>query len=231
MKKQSPFSTFSRLEWGLWLMSLAVVAGSYLISKGNMLSLLASLVGVTALIFMAKGDVLGQILSVIFATLYAVVSFRMRYYGEMITYLCMSLPIAAAAAIEWLRHPYEGTREVEVAKLSKSRLPVLIFGAVAVTVIFYFVLGALGTARLVVSTFSVTTSFAAAYLSYCRSPWYALAYAANDLVLMVLWVLASVNDITYLPMLACFTMFLVNDLYAFINWRRIQRRQGALQAH
>ena len=226
MKKANPFSTLSRFEWGLWLLSLTVVAGSYLLSNGDILSLLASLVGVTALIFMAKGDVLGQILTVVFSLLYGVVSLHMRYYGEMITYLGMSMPIAAAAAIEWLRHPYEGTREVEVARLSKGRLPVLIFGSVAVTVVFYFILAALGTARLIVSTVSVTTSFAAAYLTYCRSPWYALAYAANDVVLMILWILAAIEDITYLPMLACFTMFLANDLYAFINWRRIQRRQG-----
>ena len=96
----------------------------------------------------------------------------------------------------------------------------------AVTVIFYFVLGALGNASLVVSTFSVTTSFAAAYLCYCRSPWYALAYAANDMVLMILWILASIEDIGYLPMLACFTMFLINDLYAFVNWRHMQRQQS-----
>lgn len=226
MKKQNPFSTLNRFEWGLWLLSLTVVAGSYMFSKGDMLSMLASLVGVTALIFMAKGDVLGQILTVVFAVLYAIVSLRLRYYGEMITYVGMSAPMAAAAAIEWLRNPYEGTREVEVARLGKGRLPVLILGSIAVSVVFYFILAALNTARLAVSTFSVTTSFAAAYLTYCRSPWYALAYAANDVVLMVLWILAAMDDITYLPMLACFTMFLANDLYAFINWRRMQRRQG-----
>ena len=226
MKKQNPLSTLNRFEWGLWLSSLLIVALSYLLSRGDLLSLLASLVGVTALIFMAKGDVLGQILTVIFSVLYALVSFRLRYYGEMITYLCMSLPAAAAAAVEWLRHPYDGTRQVEVADFDKKRLPALILGSAAVTVIFYFVLGALGNASLVVSTFSVTTSFAAAYLCYCRSPWYALAYAANDMVLMILWILASIEDIGYLPMLACFTMFLINDLYAFVNWRHMQRQQS-----
>ena len=65
-----------------------------------------------------------------------------------------------------------------------------------------------------------------AALTYLRSPYYALGYAANDVVLIVLWVLASVVDISYLSMVVCFIMFLVNDLYGFINWRRMQRKQG-----
>jgi len=225
MKKGNPFSQLSKFERVLWAVSLAVVASSYLFSNGDILSLLSSLIGVTALIFVAKGYVLGQLLTVLFSLFYGYVSFRLRYYGEVITYVCMSGPIAAATAVEWLRHPYEGSREVEVARLNKKRVLVLIFGSAAVTAAFYFILRALGNANLAVSTLSVTTSFAAVYLTYCRSPWYALSYAANDIVLMVLWLLASLKDAGYLPMLACFTMFLANDIYAFYNWRRMQRRQ------
>lgn len=96
----------------------------------------------------------------------------------------------------------------------------------AVTVAFYFILRALGNASLLVSTVSVTTSFAASYLTWCRSPWYAIGYAANDLVLIVLWAAASAQDISHLPMAVCFVMFFVNDLYGFVSWRRMQRRQA-----
>ena len=56
--------SLTRFEWGLWLTSIAVVAGTYIgFQSGDMLSLLASLIGVTALIFVAKGYVLGQVLN------------------------------------------------------------------------------------------------------------------------------------------------------------------------
>ena len=97
--------------------------------------------------------------------------------------------------------------------------------AVAVTAVFYFILKYLGNVALIVSTLSVTTSFIAAYLTFLRSPYYALAYAANDIVLIVLWCIASVAEPSNLPMLICFAVFLVNDLYGFINWRRMQKRQ------
>ena len=58
-----------------------------------------------------------------------------------------------------------------------------------------------------------------------RSPFYAVAYAANDIVLIILWVLASLENISYLPMVMCFAMFLLNDMYGFINWRKMSVRQ------
>ena len=63
------------------------------------------------------------------------------------------------------------------------------------------------------------------YLTFRRSPYFALAYAANDVVLIVLWAMAALEDITYLSVLICFVMFLVNDLYGFVSWKRMEQRQ------
>ena len=220
----NPFRKLTKFEWSLWILSLIVVGGGSLLSQG-FLTAAASLIGVTALIFVAKGDTWGQILTCVFALLYAVISWEMRYYGEMITYVGMSAPIAAAAVVEWLRHPYEGTTEVEVAALTKKKTALIAFLTIAVTVLFYFILAFFDTANLIPSTVSVATSFAAASLVFCRSPYYGLAYAANDVVLIVLWVLASMEDTTYIPMVLCFAMFFANDMYGFINWTRIRNRQ------
>ena len=97
--------------------------------------------------------------------------------------------------------------------------------AFIVTVIFYFVLRYFNTANLVPSTLSVTTSFIAVYLTFRRSPYFALAYAMNDVVLIVLWILASITDISYLSVVICFVVFFVNDMYGFINWRRMEKKQ------
>lgn len=220
------FKDLTKFEWGLWLLSLFAVSGSYFLSpNGDVLSLIASLIGVTALIFVAKGYVLGQVLTVVFAVFYGIISFLFRYYGEMITYLCMTAPIAIAAVISWLRHPYNESKEVEVRHLKKTDVLLLVLFAGAVTFGFYFILKALGTANLFFSTVSITTSVLACSLTVLRSPYYALAYAANDVVLIILWILASVADPAYIPMVVCFLMFLFNDVYGFYNWRRMRRRQ------
>jgi len=231
MKLRSPFSDLTRFELGLWLVSTLTIVISFLVPKDkDYLTLVASLIGVTALIFVAKGYVLGQVLTVVFAVFYGIISVIFGYYGEMITYLFMTAPVAVMAVISWIRHPFKGEKEVEVSVMSKKQIALVWLATFAVTVIFYFILGALGNANLLVSTFSVTTSFLASSLTFFRSPFYALAYAANDVVLIILWSLASFESISYLPMVLCFVMFLANDIYGFYNWQRMKKRQNDLKS-
>ena len=226
MKIKNPFATWTRFEWWLWGISMVVTAVCYACSPtGDALSLIASLIGVTALIFLAKGHVLGQFLIILFAILYAIISLEYRYYGELITYLGMTTPMAVWAAIQWIRNPYRDSDEVRVARLTHCKIVCLGIFAVAVTVLFYFILKALGNENLLLSTLSVTTSFVAAALAALRSSYCSLGYAFNDIVLIALWVMASAEDIAYLSMVICFVVFLINDAYGFINWRRMERRQ------
>lgn len=214
--------SFTKFELGLWAVSVSVVTASFIIG-GNfrVLTLIASLIGVTALIFVAKGDVTGQVLTVVFSVLYSVISFEFTYYGEMITYMFMTAPIAAMSVYTWIRHPEEkGKREVSIARLSLKKTIMLCITAVIVTVIFYFILRYFNNANLLFSTISITTSFLASALMLFRSSAYALAYGANDIILIILWVMASLEDTAYLPMVMCFAMFLVNDIYGFYSWQK-----------
>ena len=227
MKKiLSYFNELSLFEKGLWVVSvIAVLLSSAATGFGDPLSTIASLIGVTALIFVAKGYVIGQVLTIVFAFFYGFISFFFCYYGEMITYLGMSAPMASLATVEWLRNPYKGTKEVKIKKLTPLSAVLLFVSCALVTFAFYFILKAFGTASLVVSTFSVTTSYLASALTFLRSPYYALAYAANDIVLIVLWIIASLSDISCIPMTVCFIMFFANDIYGFYNWKRMAENQ------
>lgn len=219
--------SFTKFELGLWAVSVSVVTASFIIG-GNfrVLTLIASLIGVTALIFVAKGDVTGQVLTVVFSVLYSVISFEFTYYGEMITYMFMTAPIAAMSVYTWIRHPEEkGKREVSIARLSLKKTIMLCITAVIVTVIFYFILRYFNNANLLFSTISITTSFLASALMLFRSSAYALAYGANDIILIILWVMASLEDMAYLPMVMCFAMFLVNDIYSFYSWQKRKKLQ------
>ena len=218
-------------ELVIWIVaSVTITAAFFVLENHNYHYLIGALIGVSALVFVSKGNPVGQILTIVFAVFYGIISFTYSYYGEMITYLGMSAPMALAAFIAWIRNPYKkGESEVKVIVLSKrERIIFPIVGAI-VTVAFYFILRALGTANLAVSTLSVLTSFLAAYLTLRRNRFYAVAYAANDVVLIAMWVLAAIEDITYLPMIICFVAFLVLDVYGFINWSRMLKWQSLRQ--
>lgn len=226
MRLKNPFKDLTKFELSLWLTSIIVIIVSFAISGGDdILTIIASIIGVTALIFVAKGYVIGQVLTVVFAVFYGIISYFFRYYGEMITYLCMTAPIAVMAVISWIKNPYEGTKEVKVSHVTKKQVLVMATLAIVTTIIFYFILKAMNNANLLFSTISITTSFLASYLTFLRSPYYAVAYSANDVVLIVLWTMATLEDRSYLPMILCFVMFLINDMYGFFNWRRMRIRQ------
>ena len=227
LKKLARYFTVG--EWLLWLGSLALIVLSFaLFDRANYLTLAASLVGATSLIFSAKGNPLGQVLMLAFSVLYGIISYTFAYYGEMLTYLGMTAPMALFALIAWLRHPYKGQRaQVAVGKLKRGEWIWMLLAAAAITAAFWFILDAFNTANLVPSTISVTTSFLAVYLTFRRSPYFALAYAANDVVLIVLWVLATLEDISYISVVVCFVLFFFNDLYGFWNWNRMRRAQAA----
>lgn len=219
---------FSKSEIALWCSSVVLIVLSFCIfDRENYLTLVASLVGVTSLIFNAKGNPFGQFLMVIFSLLYGIISFTFAYYGEMITYLGMTMPMAVFALISWLRNPYNGNKaEVKVNTISRIETVLMWVMTVAITVLFYFILAYFNTANIVPSTMSVTTSFLAVYLTFRRSPYFALAYAANDIVLIVLWVLASLCDVRYISVVVCFVAFFANDIYGYISWQKMMKRQA-----
>ncbi len=220
-------SKLNKTEFAIWLLSVVTIAVSFLlVSEKDYLTLTASLIGATALIFVAKGEVLGQILTVVFSIFYGVISFKFRYFGELITYVGMTATIALMSAVTWLKNPYKkGESEVKIAKLTKGKIILMIVLTAVTTFVFYFILRYFNTANLFFSTVSVATSFSASYLMLFRSPYYAVAYAANDVVLIILWVLASVTNIKYVPMVICFAIFLVNDLFGFISWQKRKKQQ------
>ncbi|WP_322182865.1 nicotinamide riboside transporter PnuC [Neglectibacter caecimuris] len=218
---------FSKGELLLWAVSSGLILLSFLFfDRENVLVLCASLVGAVSLLLNAKGNPVGQFCMILFSLLYGVISYTFSYYGEMITYLGMTAPMALFALISWLRHPYEGNRaEVTVNRLKKREVGFMLFLAAIVTLLFYFILRSFNTANLLPSTLSVTTSFLAVYLTFRRSACYALAYAANDLVLILLWTLAVLEDSTYISVIVCFFLFFVNDIYGFLSWRKMGKRQ------
>lgn len=226
-KLKSAVTYFSKAELFLWLFSLSAILLSFFIfGQTDYLNLIASLIGVTSLIFCAKGNPVGQVLMIIFSLLYGYISYSVSYYGEMVTYLGMTLPMSVFSLVSWFKNPFvKGKSEVRVNKISKKEFFLSLILTSAVTLFFYFILKFLSTANIIPGTLSVATSFLAAYLTFRRSPYFALAYAVNDIVLIILWILASLRDTGYVSVIVCFVIFLINDLYGFYNWKKMEKKQ------
>lgn len=225
MKTKTKYFTVPEIV--LFASSILLIIISFIAFKStNYITLAASLAGAASLILTAKGNPLGMFLMIVFSILYGIISYGYSYYGEMITYLGMTAPMSAFSLITWLKNPYNGKKsEVAVNQISKRELIFMSLLTLLVTAFFYFVLKKMNTANLIPSTISVITSFTAVYMTFRRSPLYALCYAANDVVLIILWVLASIENPSYFSVVVCFVMFLANDIYGFVNWQKMRKNQ------
>ena len=224
----NPIKTLTKREWSIWLGSIIIVLISNLATKDfDLLTLVAALTGVTSLIFAAKGNVWGQVLMILFSILYGIISFRFRYWGEMMTYLGMTLPMAVWSTITWIENPSENNgNEVQIQSLSKKHIVALCISGIIVTAVFYYILKSFNTPHIIFSTISIITSFIAASLTMLRSSYYAVWYAANDIVLIILWVLASLKDPAYIPVVVNFSIFFMNDMYGFMSWKQRELEQA-----
>lgn len=232
MKKLNAlFRYFSKFEICLWCGSVVLIVASFLLfDRDNYMTLIASVIGITSIILGAKGNPIAQVLMIIFSILYGIISYSFAYYGEMVTYLGMTLPMAVFSLIAWLRNPFKGNHaEVTVNRIRKKEVVFMLALTAAVTVAFYFILDAFHTANLVPSTLSVATSFFAVYLSFRRSAYFSLAYGANDIILIILWILAAKTDLSYVPVMVCFALFLINDIYGFVSWLKMRKRQQSAE--
>lgn len=224
----NPIKTLTKREWSIWLGSIIIVLISNLATKDfDLLTLVAALTGVTSLIFAAKGNVWGQVLMILFSILYGIISFRFRYWGEMMTYLGMTLPMAVWSTITWIENPSENNgNEVQIQSLSKKHIVALCISGIIVTAVYYYILKSFNTPNIIFSTISIITSFIAASLTMLRSSYYAVWYAANDVVLIILWVLASLKDPAYIPVVVNFSIFFMNDMYGFMSWKQRELEQA-----
>ena len=224
----NPIKTLTKREWSIWLGSIIIVLISNLATKDfDLLTLVAALTGVTSLIFAAKGNVWGQVLMILFSILYGIISFRFRYWGEMMTYLGMTLPMAVWSTITWIENPSENNgNEGQIQSLSKKHIVALCISGIIVTAVFYYILKSFNTPNIIFSTISIITSFIAASLTMLRSSYYAVWYAVNDVVLIILWVLASLKDPAYIPVVVNFSIFFMNDMYGFMSWKQRELEQA-----
>lgn len=228
MKLRNPFKGFTKFEWYLWIGSIiAIVTAHFAAGSSDYASLAVSLVGVTSLIFAARGDPLAPVLFIIFAVIYAIKAYFARYYGEMIIYLAMQLPVSILSLITWIKNLNKNEHQVKVGRITLRKLIIIFALDIVITVPFYFLLKYFNTANLIPSTISVATSFAALSLMTLRIPQYALAFIFNDIVMIVLWSMALAENIGYISLVVCFSIFLINDAYTFICWLKRQRNAAS----
>ena len=220
------FKDWSVFEIILLTTSPLIVLLVGIIFKSNVLTIITSIVGIICALLLAKGLALGQFFGIAIVILYSIVSYKNGFYGEMLIYLIIMLPMYIWGIIEWLKHKNGETKSVEVNSIKWKEWLIVALCSIVAFIGFYFLLKALNTNELIVSTLSVVDNIFAVYLLARRSKYGFVSYIVNDLILIVLWGIPIIQgNLLLLAMLINPIVNLINDTYGVINWTKMQRKQ------
>ena len=221
------FKDWTKFEICLLFLSLFLVLTTAMIFKSDFLTAICSIVGIITALLLAKGKPLGQVFGLFIVLLYSIVSYKNKFYGEVIIYLVIMLPMYILGIISWLKHQNKKTNSVEIGKVSKKEWILVCLVSIACFIGIYFLLKLFNTNELFISSLSVIDSLFAIYLQIRRSKYSFYFYVVNDLVLIVLWgIPCLIGNVMLIPMLLNPIINLVNDIYGIINWHKLEIIQG-----
>lgn len=220
------FKDWTNFEKVLLFGSIIIVGLVGILFKSDLLTISCSIVGIITALLLAKGKNLGQVFGLLITILYSIVSFKNKYYGEVLIYALLMLPMYIIGIITWINHKNEKTNSVEINTINKEEWVIVSIVFVGVFICIYYLLKTFNTNELVVSTISVLASLFAVYLQIRRSKYSFSFYMVNDIILMFLWGMPVVRGSYILfPMLLNPTINLINDAYGFYNWKKTEKIQ------
>lgn len=218
------FGKWNAIELIFYIAGLALIITMSICFGASWMSAVTGIFGLSCVLFAAKGKIIGIFFTWVMIVFYSILSYKNKYYGEVFINLCMMFPMTIIQLISWLKNLGKDY-VVKVNSITKKEIIIVCSAAALAFVAFYFILRALNTSQLIFSTISIVTSVLATYFQSRRSKYGFLAFLVNDAVLCVLWLFATLEDIKNVAMLTAIALYVVSDIYGFISWGILQKRQ------
>lgn len=223
MKLLKDWTKFERI---LLIGSIIIVCIVGFVFKSELLTIFCSIIGIITALLLAKGKNLGQVFGLLITVLYSVVSFKSRYFGEVLIYLCLMFPMYIIGIITWINNKNKETNSVEINTIKKKEWLIVSIIFLFILIGIYYLLKLFDTSELIISTISVIASLFAIYLQIRRSRFSFSFYLINDIILIILWGVPVIKgSLILVPMVINPMINFINDLYGFYNWRKMEKIQ------
>lgn len=219
MKKY--LKSWNKFEITLLSLSVILILGLGIYLRCGFLATIVPFIGFFSALNQAKGHVVGQIVGVLLAILYSIMSYNNKYYGEVIIYLIVILPLYLSGIYTWLKNEDKKSEKVKQNTLPQKEWYSLLGINIVLFIGLYFLLKYFNTNNLLVSTISMNINLTATYLLVRRSKYSFLFYLVNAFILLILWGLPVLNgNILLLPMVFDALLLLINNIYGLHSWSK-----------
>ena len=224
------FWSWSILERIFLVLAFVVPVSLGVIFQSSLLQISASSVTMIASLLFAKARIEGFVVSLIGMALFGIVAFNNRLFGEVGVLILFGLPAQIAGVISW-RKALNKTGDNKLAKIqirrtSLKEITILVLICVVLSIGLYFLLAAIDTNLLLLSTISVVFTVFGTILMIRRSHLGTLGFALNDVSNFLLWLtIVLLGDITAIVMIVQPIMLLINNTYGVFEWHKMLRIQ------
>ena len=219
MKKY--FKCWNKFEVTLLVTGILILLSIGIYLDCGLLPTIVPVIGFFCALHQANGLVIGQIVGVVMAILYSIMSYSNNYYGEVIVYLFVILPLYISGIYTWLKNKDKKSEKVKQNTLSQKEWYSLLGINIVLFIGLYFLLKFFNTNNLLVSTISMNINLTATYLLVRRSRYSFLFYLINAFILLILWGLPVLNgNILLLPMVFDALLLLINNIYGLHSWSK-----------
>lgn len=211
------------LGWKLWEVGWLAAACTTILAlsvywQDSAMGIVSALAGVACVVCTGKGKLSAYLFGMLNTLLYAIISYRARFYGEVMLNALYYFPMQFYGIYVWSRHMNEKTHEVEKKEMQPRRkilLGVIVAGA---TAIYGYILQILGGTLPYVDALSTVVSVAAMIVSIKMYAEQWILWIVVDVVTVIMWVFAFMQGSDSIATLLMWVVYLVNAFLMYVKW-------------
>ncbi len=195
--------------------SLLVIS---IIMQDTALGIVASLTGVTCVIFCGKGKISNYIFGTVNVLLYSYIAFRTKFYGEVMLNMLYYLPTNILGWFMWKKNMDSDTGEVVKKRMTIGQdIITVIISAVGIFG-YSYILKLLGGNLPLVDSMSTVLSVIAQILMIKRFTEQWIVWILVDAVSVIMWVTAFFRGEAGIAMVLMWSVYLLNAIFMFVKW-------------
>ena len=184
------------------------------------MGIISATTGVACVICTGKGKLSAYIFGLINATLYSIISYEAKLYGETMLNALYYIPMQFVGFFVWSKNMNAETHEVMKRHMKASGRIILVLTIAAGTVAYGFVLKLLGDSMPFVDAFTTFASVVTMVVSVKMYSEQWLIWLAVDAVTVYMWVRQYMAGNENVATLLMWSVYVIN---AFVMWARWEK--------
>ncbi len=205
----------------IWLVTACtMIAALSIYWHDSLMGIVSATTGVACVVCTGKGKPSAYIFGTVNVVLYAIISFKAKYYGEVMLNALYYFPMEFYGFYVWNKHMNTETHEVEKKRMTLEGRGKLLAVTAFGTVIYGFVLKALGGSLPFVDSLSTVASVVAMVISVKMYMEQWIIWIIVDIVTVIMWGVAFAGGNESMATLLMWVVYLGNAVIMYFKWAK-----------